>query len=229
MKLPKRLHARLMQVAAQSAALTLRITPRETEQKEKVVRMLKRFIITIVGLLLCATGGFTQSRRGQGTAARVADAAIIDIIQVDFKNYTFLLNGKSYKLIDGFYAETIAPDNQWGLMFADGPYYGDLTGDRKDEVAFVLRYGPVGNPDMAEMRVYTLRNGKPLLLSTLVVANSISCELDHYIDVDDGMIRVERTFGSGQECDHNEITQYRWDGRAFMPVGEIKRMPCRCM
>ena len=191
-------------------------------------RMLKRFMMAAVVIALCATSGLTQSRRRQG-AAIPSEAAIIDIIQVDFKNYTFLLNGKQYKLIDGFYAETFAPNSQWELMLADGPYYGDLTGDRKDEVAFVLRYGPVGSPNMAEARVYTLRNGRPVLLSTLVVANSISCELDHYIDIDDGMLRVERTFGNGTQCDHNEITQYRWDGNGFMPVGEIKRRPCRCM
>lgn len=190
--------------------------------------MLKRFTVVIVIVILCAADCFTQSRRRQGAVLR-AEAEIIDIIQVDFKNYTLLLNGKSYKLIDGYYAETAAPNTQWELMLADGPYYGDLTGDRKDEVAFVLRYGPVGNPNMAEARVYTLRNGRPVLLSTLIVANSISCELDHYIDIDDGMLRVERTFGNGAQCDHNEITHYRWDGSGFMPVGEVRRRPCRCM
>lgn len=190
--------------------------------------MLKRFMLAAVLVSVCLASGFTQSRRRQGAAAP-AEAAIIDIIQVDFKNYTFPLNGRQYKLIDGFYAETFAPNSQWGLMLADGPYYGDLTGDRKDEVAFVLRYGPIGNPNMAETRIYTLRNGKPVLLSTLVVANSVSCELDHYIDLDDGMLRVERIFGNGAQCDHNEITQYRWDGTGFMPVGEVKNRPCRCM
>lgn len=190
--------------------------------------MLKRFLIVIAVVILCAADGFGQSRRRQRAAVQ-AEAAIIDIIQVDFKNYAFLVNGKSYKLIDGFYAETVAPNTQWGLMLADGPYYGDLTGDRKDEVAFVLRYGPIGSPNMAEARVYTLRNGRPLLLSTLIVANSVDCDLDHYIDIDDGMLRVERTFGNGAQCDHNEITQYRWDSSGFMPVGEIKRRPCRCM
>jgi hypothetical protein len=191
--------------------------------------MLKRLIIAFVTAALCVVSASAQSRRRQNVAA-AADAAIIDIIQIDFKNYTFPLNGRTYKLTDGYYAETIAPGNtQWELMLADGPYYGDLTGDRKAEVAFILRYGPVGSPDMAEARIYTLRGGKPLLLSTLVVANSVSCELDHYMDIDDGMIRIERTYGNGAQCDRNEITHYRWDGSGFMPVGEVKRMPCRCM
>jgi hypothetical protein len=192
--------------------------------------MMKRFVIAVVVTVsLCAANGFTQSRARRNLSASPAEAETIDIIQVDFKNYTFPLNGKAYKLVDGYYAETVAPNVQWELTLADGPYYGDLTGDKKNEVAFVLRHGPVGSPNMAEARVYTLRSGKPALLATMVVADAVSCELDHYIDVDDGMIRVERTFGNGAQCDHNEITQYRWDGRGFMPVGEVRRRPCRCM
>jgi hypothetical protein len=192
--------------------------------------MLKRFLITVMIVALGAAEGFTQSRRRQAaTAVAAPEAAIINLIQVDFKNYTFPLNGRSYKLIDGYYAETVAPNQQWELMLADGPYYGDLTGDKKEEAAFIFRYGPVGSPNMAEARVYTLRGGRPVLLATLVVANSVDCELDHYLDIDDGMIRIERIFGNGAQCDHNEVTYYRWTGTGFMQVGEVKMRPCRCM
>ncbi|HWT01598.1 MAG TPA: hypothetical protein VN256_15230 [Pyrinomonadaceae bacterium] len=190
--------------------------------------MLKRFMAAALVVTLCAGGVLSQARRRRQAPAQ-AEGPLVNIIQVDFKNYTFPLNGKAYKLIDGFYAEAAGADAQWGLMMADGPYYGDLTGDKKEEAAFVFRYGPVGGFNMAEARVYTLRGGRAELLATLVVANSVDCELDHYIDVDDGMLRVERVFGSGTQCDHNEVTQYRWDGSGFMPVGEVKTRPCRCM
>jgi hypothetical protein len=190
--------------------------------------MLKRLTMAAVAVALCAVCGFTQSRGRRQAPAR-AEGPNVNIVQVDFMNYTFPLNGRSYKLIDGFYAESAGADAQWGLMLADGPYYGDLTGDKKEEAAFVFRYGPVGRFNMAEARVYTLRGGSPALLATLVVANAVDCELDHYIDVDDGMLRVERVFGNGTQCDHNEVTQYRWDGGGFMPVGEVKTRPCRCM
>ena len=191
--------------------------------------MLKRFVLAVVLLMACAACVFAQSRGRRQRPPAQAEAAIINIIQIDFLNYTFQLNGRAYKLIDGFYAERIAPDEQWGLMLADGPYYGDLTGDKKEEAAFVFRYGPVGGFNMTEARVYTLSNGRPALLATLVVANAVDCELDHYIDVDDGMLRVERVYGNGTKCEHNEVTQYRWDGKGFMPVGEVKTRPCRCM
>src|SRR5215213_944663 len=113
--------------------------------------MLKRLTIAAVVAAVCAAGGFAQSRRRQRTPAQ-AESAIISIIQVDFMNYTFPLNGGSYKLIDGFYAGTAGVDAQWGLMLADGLYYGDLTGDKKEEAAFVFRYGPIGGFNMAEAR-----------------------------------------------------------------------------
>ena len=190
--------------------------------------MWKRFVVVVAIVSLWAVDGFTQARRRRQAPAQ-AEGPIINIIQVDFLNYTFPLDGRAYKLIDGFYAEAAGGDAQWGLMLADGPYYGDLTGDKKEEAAFVFRYGPVGGFNMAEARVYTLSGGRPVLLATLVVANSVNCELDHYLDVDDGMLRVERVFGNGTQCDHNEVTQYRWDGTGFMPVGEVKARPCRCM
>ena len=189
---------------------------------------MKRLVIFVSAAVLCAAVGFGQSSKRRRVPA-ASEGEFLNIIQIDFRSYTFPLNGKAYKLIDGFYAETLAPNSQWGLELADGPYYGDLTGDRKEEAAFVLRYGAVGSPDRAEARVYTLREGRPALLATFTVADAVSCELDHYIDIDDGMIRVERTYGSGERCDHNEITHYRWNGRGFATVGEVRRAACRCM
>lgn len=180
-------------------------------------------------LLVCGAGATAQSRNRHKPATIASDPAIIDIHQIDFRNYTFSLNNRPYKLIDGFYAETLATGAQWGLGMVDGPYFGDLTGDHKDEVAFVFSYGTVNAPQTAEARVYTLRNGQPVLIATFPVANNVSCVLDHYIHIEDGMLVIERIYEKGTACDHNEITQYRWNGNAFMPVGTVRRMPCRCM
>lgn len=179
-------------------------------------------------IVLCSLSGFTQSRKAQRPLA-ASEPPFISIQQVDFKNYTFPLNEKSYKLRDGFYAETTATGAQWALELADGPYYGDLTGDKKEEAAFVLRYGPVGAPNAAEARVYTLQKGTPVLLAVFQISGGVNCELDHYMSVEDGTIIVERIYGNPSQCDHNEITQYRWNGREFTPVGETRRSRCRCM
>ena len=170
-----------------------------------------------------------QARSKKRPPAPPAAQAVIDIRQIDFKNFTYMLDARSYKLRDGYYAETVAANTQWELGMVDGPFYGDLTGDGKDEVAFVLSHGTAQAPSAAEARVYSLQNGRPVLLATFILADSINCTLDHYILIEDGMITVERVYGKGDACDHNEVTQYRWNTNRFMPVGATKRMPCRCM
>jgi hypothetical protein len=180
-------------------------------------------------IILCAACNFAQTSRRRAAAAALAEQPIINIQQIDFKNYTFPLGAKSYKLIDGYYAGSVAPAAQWELALADGPYYVDLTGDKKEEAAFVLRYGPVDAPNMAEARIYTLRGGKPALLATFPVTTNVSCEMVNYLKVEDGTVMVERVIGEGSRCDHTEITQYRWNGTSFVAVGDVRRARCQCI
>lgn len=190
---------------------------------------MKRPFVILACCLLFSSSAHAQSRNKSVSRASV-EQAVIDIRQIDFKNFTYTIGAKTYKLRDGYYAETIAAaGTQWELGMIDGPYYGDLTGDGKDEVAFVLSYGAAQSPTAAEARVYTLQNGRPVLLATFVVADSIKCRLDHYLEVYNGMIGVERIYGSEARCDHNEVVQYRWSGGRFMLVGAARRMNCRCM
>ncbi len=194
--------------------------------------MKRPLVILAFCLLFSSSDAIAQSRttRNKSLSTSSGEQAIIDIRQIDFKNFAYTLGAKTYKLRDGYYAETIAAaGTQWELGMIDGPYYGDLTGDGKDEVAFVLSYGAAQSPNAAEARVYTLQNGRPLLLATFVVADSIRCRLDHYLEVYNGLIGVERIYGNESRCDHNEVIQYRWSGGRFMPVGAAKRMNCRCM
>ncbi len=189
---------------------------------------MKRAHIAAIFCLLCSFTVIAQSRN-KAAASTSAQPNIIDIRQIDFRNFTYALNGKSYKLIDGFYAENIAAGTRWELQIVDGPYYGDLTGDGKDEVAFVLNHGADGGAQLAEARIYTLRQGRAVLLATLPLKESVNCELDHYIHIEDGMIRVERVYGTNARCAYNEVTEYRWNGNTFAPMGASRRAPCRCM
>lgn len=189
---------------------------------------MKRPFVILAFCLLFTSTALAQSRN-KSVSTSSGEPAIIDIRQIDFKNYAYTLGAKTYKLRDGYYAETTVAGTQWELGIIDGLHYGDLTGDGKDEVAFVLTYGAVQSPNAAEARVYTLRQGRPVLLATFVVAESVNCRLDHYLEVYNGMIGVERIYGSDALCDHNEVIQYRWSGGRFMPVGTAKRMACRCL
>jgi hypothetical protein len=185
--------------------------------------------------LLSSFGAPAQTRRNKRAPASSTQPGIVDIRQIDFRNFTYTLNGKPYKLTDGFYAENISAGTRWELGMIDGPFYGDLTGDRQDEVAFVLGYGAgqdanAADTNAAEARVYTLRQGRAVLLATFIVKEAVNCELDHYIRVTDGMIIIERVYGKpDRRCDHNEITEYRWNGNVFAPIGAATRTNCRCM
>lgn len=190
--------------------------------------MKRPIVIAILCLLLSSVVNAQSRNRRQPAVSN--QQVIIDIRQIDFENFTYTLGTRSYKLRDGYYAETnAAAGAQWELGMVDGPYYGDLTGDGKDEVAFVLSYGAAQSPTASEARVYTLQNGRPFLLATFPVADSVNCHIDHYLEVYNGLITIERIYGSDGHCTHNEIIQYRWSGNSFMPVGAAKRMSCRCM
>ncbi|HKS28566.1 MAG TPA: hypothetical protein VJS44_12130 [Pyrinomonadaceae bacterium] len=170
-----------------------------------------------------------QTRRATRNASSSGQTGIVDIRQIDFRNFSYDIQGKSYKLRDGFYAENVAAGVRWELGLVDGPFYGDLTGDGKDEAVFVLSHGQPEAVQTAEARVYTLRGGRAVLISTLIVKEAVNCVLDHYVRVTDGMIILERVYAKQARCDYNEITEYRWNGSVFAPMGASMRMPCRCM
>lgn len=170
-----------------------------------------------------------QTRRNNRVSSSSNETGIVDIRQIDFRNYSYAVNGRSFKLRDGFYAENVAAGTRWELGMVDGPFYGDLTGDGKDEAVFVLSHGAPEAVQTAEVRIYTLRGGRAVLISTLVVKEAVDCALDHYVRVTDGMIIVERVYGKPEGCDYNEITEYRWNGTLFAPMGASTRTPCRCM
>ena len=189
---------------------------------------LQRLIIVVLLSALAHAGVAPQSRGRRRVPAPAAES-VVGIEVIDFENYTYPLNGGTYKLVGGYYAGNSAQGAQWELRVAEAPYYGELTGDGKNEAVVVLGYGPVGGPHTVEVRVYTLRGGRPALLATLPVADTLDCELDHYVDLDEGKLRVERIYGRAGRCDHNEVSEFRWGGKWFMPVGTPKTMPCRCM
>jgi len=191
------------------------------------VRLQRLFVVVILTAL--AHAGVAGQARGRRRVPAPAAESFVGIEAIDFENYTYPLNGQTYKLIGGYYAGDDARGAQWELRVAETPSYGDLTGDGRNEAVVVLSHGPVGGPHTVSVRVYTLRGGRPALLATLPLADTLDCDLDHYVDLDEGKLRVERIYGSAGRCDHNEVSEFRWDGKRFIPVGEPKTMPCRCM
>lgn len=100
----------------------------------------------VVALLLAALAHACVAAQTRGRRRVPAPAAesFVGIEAIDFENYTYPLNGRSYKLIGGYYAGGAAQSAQWELRLAETPSYGDLTGDGRSEAVVVLGYGPVG-------------------------------------------------------------------------------------
>lgn len=186
-------------------------------------------IVSAVLCLLAFSVVPAQRRRNNRASSASGQTGIVDIRQIDFRNFSYAIGGKTYKLMDGFYAENVAAGSRWELGMVDGPFYGDLTGDGRDEAVFVLSHGAPEAIQSAEARIYTLRGGRAALIATLVIKEAVNCVLDHYVRVTDGMIIVERVYGKPAGCDYNEITEYRWTGAVFAPMGASTRTPCRCM
>ena len=190
---------------------------------------LQRLFIAVLLTTLAAHASVAAQARSRRKAPAPAAESFVGIEAIDFENYAYPLNGRTYKLIGGYYAGDGAGGAQWELRLAEALYYGDLTGDGRNEAVVVLGYGPVGGPHTVEARVYTLRAGRPALLTTLPLADALDCELDHYVDLDEGKLRLERIRGRAGRCDHNEVREYRWDGAGFTPVGDPRTTRCRCM
>lgn len=191
------------------------------------MRLQRLFVAVLLTALVGA--GVAGQTRGRRRVPAPAAEAFVGIEAIDFENYAYPLRGRSYKLIGGYYAVNSDADTQWELRVAEPPYYGDLTGDGRNEAVVVLSYGEVGGPHTVEARVYTLRGGRAALLATFPVADAVSCELDHYVDLDEGKVRIERVYGSAGRCERNEVSEHRWDGARFMPVGAARTTRCRCM
>lgn len=206
-----------------------KLKSRHQKLKLQLLKLKSQRLFVAVLLLTLAQVCAGAQARGRRRVHSPAAESVVGIEAIDFENYAYTVNDRSYKLIGGYYASGAAPQAQWELRVVESPYYGDLTGDGKNEAIVVLSYGAVGGPHSVEARVYTLHDGRPALLANFPVADALRCDLDHYIDLDDGKVRVERVYGSAELCDHNEISEYRWNGSRFVPVGEAKRARCRCM
>jgi hypothetical protein len=98
-----------------------------------------------------------------------AKAVITQIQQVDFKNFTFnrIKGTEAIRFVDGRY---VGADNLHYALRRIA--YGDLTGDGIDEAVALLRgdvqlshENPVTTASLDEVFIYTLRDGRPVLLT----------------------------------------------------------------
>ncbi len=101
--------------------------------------------------------------------------------------------------------------------------YGDLTGDGHDEAIIVVRSSAGGTGYFSNGFVYTLRRGRPLLLTEFEGGDRAQGGIES-AKVKRGILIVERAGGQGACCpEYVEITEYHWDGARLVQNGAVRR------
>jgi hypothetical protein len=151
-----------------------------------------------------------------------------DIRRIDFNNFTYApyCGGEEPKEVTvknaEFSGERQTEDSTDRFYFkAFSISYGDLNGDGNDE-AFVLSLCSAGtNSYLSEGFVYTLRNGKPVLMTRIEGGDRGHGGL-RSARVEKGIFVVERyaVDATGEACcpEFYISMNYKWNGREFVEV-----------
>lgn len=155
-----------------------------------------------------------------------------DIHKVDFKNFTYEIGVEGEDKIkatvkNGEYMRQ-TKDRDDDLYFeVSGVEYGDLTGDGRDEAVVRILYNTGGSGNFTSGLVYTLKNGKPVVLAELEVGDRgfggiVSAK------VVGNLLVVERNDAgeNGAACCPEFIvtTRYKLNGSELAEVGESTRL-----
>lgn len=97
--------------------------------------------------------------------------------------------------------------------------YGDLDGDGKEEAAVSSLCNTGGTGQFTEGYIYTMKNGKPVLLTRFEGGDRGFGGLQT-VNIKNGFLFVERNDGEANCCaDKTLTTKYRWDGKKMVEVG----------
>lgn len=98
--------------------------------------------------------------------------------------------------------------------------YGDLDGDGKEEAAVSSLCNTGGTGQFSEGYIYTMKNGKPVLL-THFEGGDRGYEGLQSVKIKNGFLLVERNDGKANCCaDETLTTKYRWNGKKLVEVGK---------
>lgn len=170
-----------------------------------------------------------------------------DIKKVDFNNFTYsalcggesekdalsvtVKNGtiKNIRTVNGV-TETI--DEDLPTYFnSNKPLYYDLTGDGKEEAVVVTECNTGGTANFTEGYVFTLKNGKPVLIFRIEGGDRAYGSLVS-IKFSKATLIVKRNDPlNGAECCplFTKTRKYIWNGKTFVPTGKplLKKIAVR--
>ncbi len=98
--------------------------------------------------------------------------------------------------------------------------YGDIDGDGKEEAAVSSLCNTGGTGQFSEGYIYTVKNGKPVLL-THFEGGDRGYEGLQSVKIKNGFLFVERNDGTANCCaDKTLTTKYRWNGKKLVEIGK---------
>lgn len=158
-----------------------------------------------------------------------AASAQSGIRAVDFQNFTYhpyCLDQRphNFPVRDGKY-EYKRGDNQFYFVAAK-PEYGDVNGDGQDEAIIMTGCNTGGSGTFSEGFIYTMRNGKAVLLTNLAGGDRADGGF-HRLSIQGGLVVVEtydHKDSSGACCpDFVDTQKYKWNGRRLVKSGRSVR------
>ena len=206
--------------------------------------MRRRITWCLLAILVCATSGAAQSGSTRRSSSPGSDT-VTDIRQVDFLNFTYESTlcsrefgkqgiGKTVHVHQGEFK------NKAVYVAVDGSkvIFGDVTGDGHEDAIVPIACGATtANFSLTEVHVYTIKDGRPVLLAQI---SDTDMERDyrlHYPDaesywgvtdsgmkVTNGNLGIE-VFADGPHASpkHMVTLEYHLDGKSFRLTGKPGR------
>lgn len=152
---------------------------------------------------------------------------------VDFGNFTYHPHCIGKKTIsvtvkDGTFTKATKEANFTDRLYfsVDAPVYGDVDGDDREDAIVLSLCNTGGSGQFSEGFIYSLRDGKPTLLTGIAGGDRADAGL-RAATVKGGLITVDRnamTEGGGECCAEFAVkTTYRWTGKELRTSGESVR------
>ena len=153
-----------------------------------------------------------------------------DIRKVDFKNFTYVLgdlSGENKMKVTVKNGEFFRDREDDKLYFSvQSVEYGDINGDGKDEAIVTTVYNSGGTGNFSDGFVFTLKNGKPIVLTGFEGGDRADGGLVS-AKVSNGILVVERNspgeFGGACCPEFVETSRYKWNGKQLAQIGKTDR------
>lgn len=152
-----------------------------------------------------------------------------DIRKIDFKNFTYVignLSGENKMKVTVKNGEFFRNKEDDKLYFSvQSVEYGDINGDGQDEAIVTTVYNSGGTGNFSDGFVFTLKNGKPIVLTGFEGGDRAYGGLVS-AKVSNGILVVERNspgeFGGSCCAEFIETTRYRWNGKQLAQIGKTE-------